>query len=101
MFVNNRQNQYFSQPITIAQQGIQFKELLCSLQKTVGKKPVFIPVPYWLAKPGLKTLELIGIRSRFRHDSLVSLAYPNAAPRIADSKKIFGVKMRKFIPYEV
>lgn len=89
----------YNTPITIAQQGIQFKELLVSLQKTVDKKPLFIPIPYCMAKITLKKLEILGIKSRFRHDSLVSLAYPNKKPNI--TKNAFGIKMRKFIPYEV
>ncbi len=99
-------------PITIAQKGIQFKDLLLllslkkslrenpNLQKnTVQKKPFFIHIPYWIAKVGLKKLELLGIHTRFRHDSLVSLAYPNPKPKI--TKNAFGIKMRKFMPCEV
>ena len=85
------------EPVVIAQQGMQFKELLVRLQ--ARQKPFFVFVPYWIAAAGLKTIEFFGLKSRFRYDSLVGLAYANPKPTITEDP--FGVPQRAFTPYEV
>jgi nucleoside-diphosphate-sugar epimerase len=67
------------QVITAASQdGLTFKEILLRLASAQHKQIHFFPVPYNLARSGLQTLERVGVKSRLRSDSLISLLNQNA-----------------------
>jgi nucleoside-diphosphate-sugar epimerase len=83
-------------PITIAnEQGWELKEILSQIAQALGKMVTFVPVPWqgvWLA---LKTLELAGVRTNFRSDSLISMVYQNPRPAFASLKPL-GIQCRPF-----
>ena len=60
-----------------AQTGLSFREILLRLASVKGKHIHFFPVPYNLALFGLQTLEKMGVKSRLRSDSLISLLNQN------------------------
>ena len=83
-------------PITIAhEQGWELKEVLSRIAQALGKRVSFVPVPWpcvWLA---LKSLELAGVPTHFRSDSLISMVYQN--PRLAfASPESLGFECRPF-----
>lgn len=55
------------------QTGLTFREVLLRLASASGKQIHFFPVPYNFALFGLQTLERMGVKSRLRSDSLISL----------------------------
>ncbi len=66
------------QVITAASQtGLTFREILLRLASAKGKQIHFFPVPYNLVLFGLQALERIGVKSRLRSDSLISLLNQN------------------------
>jgi len=85
-----------AEPITIAhEQGWELKEILSQIAQALGKRVSFVPVPWqcvWLA---LKSLELAGVRTNFRSDSLISMVYQNPRPAFA-SLKALGIECRPF-----
>jgi nucleoside-diphosphate-sugar epimerase len=60
-----------------AQTGLTFREILLRLASAKGKQFHFFPVPYNLVLFGLQTLERMGVKSRLRSDSLISLLNQN------------------------
>jgi len=85
-----------AEPITIAhEQGWELKEILRQIAQALGKRVSFVPVPWqgvWLA---LKSLELAGVRTNFRSDSLISMVYQNPRPEFASTKSL-GFACRPF-----
>ena len=85
-----------AEPLTIAhEQGWELKEILSQLAQALGKRVTFVPVPWqcvWLA---LKSLELAGVRTNFRSDSLISMVYQNPHPDLASLKPL-GFECRPF-----
>jgi nucleoside-diphosphate-sugar epimerase len=83
-------------PITIAhERGWELKEILTQMAQALGKRVSFVPVPWqcvWLA---LKSLELAGVRTNFRSDSLISMVYQNPRPAFASLKEL-GFECRPF-----
>ena len=68
----------FPQVITAAAQtGLTFREILLRLASVKGKQIQFFPVPYNFILFGLQTLEMMGVKSRLRSDSLISLLNQN------------------------
>jgi nucleoside-diphosphate-sugar epimerase len=66
------------QVITAAEQtGLTFREILRGLASARNKQLHFFPVPYNLVLFGLQTLERLGVKSRLRSDSLISLLNQN------------------------
>jgi nucleoside-diphosphate-sugar epimerase len=66
------------QVITAATQtGLTFREILQGLPSARGKHIHFFPVPYNFVLFGLQALERMGVKSRLRSDSLVSLLNQN------------------------
>jgi nucleoside-diphosphate-sugar epimerase len=59
--------------IAASKQGMTFKAILQTLARERGKTPVFVPVPAFPLLAGLRVVEALGVRSRLRSDSLVSL----------------------------
>jgi nucleoside-diphosphate-sugar epimerase len=85
-----------AEPITIAhEQGWELKEILDLIAQALDKGVTFVPVPWqgvWLA---LKSLELAGVRTNFRSDSLISMVYQNPRPAFASLKPL-GIECRPF-----
>ena len=71
-----------AEPITIAhEQRWELKEILGQIARALGKRVSFVPVPWqcvWLA---LKSLELAGVQTKFRSDSLISMVYQDPVRR--------------------
>jgi nucleoside-diphosphate-sugar epimerase len=84
------------EPMTIAhEQGWELKEILSQIAQALDKSVTFVPVPWqcvWLA---LKSLELAGVRTNFRSDSLVSMVYQNPNPTMVSLKPL-GIACRPF-----
>jgi nucleoside-diphosphate-sugar epimerase len=84
------------QPLTNAhEQGWEQKEILSQIAEALGKRVTLIPVPWqcvWLA---LKSLELAGVRTNFRSDSLISMVYQNPNPTLTALKPL-GIECRPF-----
>jgi len=60
------------------------------LAETVNRERVkFIPVPWRLAHTSLKLLESAGVNTRFRSDSVLSLAYQDKQPDFSTSSNLF------------
>jgi nucleoside-diphosphate-sugar epimerase len=85
-----------AQPITIAhEQPWELKEILSQIAQALGRRASFVPVPWqcvWLA---LKSLELAGVQTNFRSDSLISMVYQNPRPAFASPKSL-GFECRPF-----
>jgi nucleoside-diphosphate-sugar epimerase len=85
-----------AEPFTIAhEQGWELKDILGQIALALGKRPTFVPVPWqcvWLA---LKSLELAGVRTNFRSDSLISMVYQNPHPEFTPAKAL-GFECRPF-----
>jgi nucleoside-diphosphate-sugar epimerase len=85
-----------AEPITIAhEQGWELQDILSQIAQALGKGVTFVPVPWpgvWLA---LKSLELAGVRTNFRSDSLISLVFQNPHPVFASLKPL-GIACRPF-----
>jgi nucleoside-diphosphate-sugar epimerase len=85
-----------AEPITIAhEQGWELQEILSQIAQALGKGVSFVPVPWqcvWLA---LKSLELAGVRTNFRSDSLISMVYQNPRPAFASLQQL-GIACRPF-----
>jgi len=68
----------FPPVITAAvQTGLTFREVLLRLAAAKGKQLHFFPVPSTVVLFGLQTLERMGVKSRLRSDSLISLLNQN------------------------
>ena len=60
------------------------------LAETVGEKRVkLVPVPWRLARTGLRVLESAGVNMRFRSDSILSLANQNKEPDFSATTRLF------------
>lgn len=85
-----------AEPLTIAhEQGWELKEILSQIAEALGRQVTFVPVPWqgvWLA---LKSLELAGVRTHFRSDSLISMVYQDPHPALTSLKPL-GIACRPF-----
>ena len=85
-----------AKPITVAhEQGWELQEILSRIAKALDKRVTFVPLPWqcvWLA---LKCLELAGVRTNFRSDSLISMVYQNPHLTLAALKPL-GFQCRPF-----
>jgi hypothetical protein len=85
-----------SEPISAAhEQGMELREILRQIAQGLGKRISFLPVPWQAAWLGLKTLELAGISTNFKSDSLISIVYQNPKPSFALLKSL-GCHCRAF-----
>lgn len=79
-------------PIIAAyEKGKTFKNILDILSSSKGKKPLYIPIPYSLVFTMLRTAETLGLKIRFRSDSLISMMN-------YDPKPNFNLEILKSIP---
>ena len=85
-----------TEPLTIAhKQGWELREILSQIAQALGKRVTFVPVPWqcvWLA---LKSLELAGVRTNFRSDSLISMVYQDPRPAFSSLNSL-GFECRPF-----
>ena len=72
-----------------------FKSILRTLAAGRGKKPLLIPFPWRLEWAGIKLLESLGLRLRFRSDSLVSLVNQEPNPDFTVARQT-GITFRPF-----
>jgi len=85
-----------STPISLAhEQGWELTEILRRIGHMLGRRVTFIPVPWQLAWVGLKSLEIVGVPTQFRSDSLISLVYQDPQPSFALLKSL-GFRCRPF-----
>jgi len=77
------------------EQPLAFRQLLSEIARALGKKPKFIPLPWWLVWAGLKSAEMCGLKLNFRSDSLVSLMHPNPRPDFSANSEV-GLICRPF-----
>lgn len=56
--------------------------ILQSIAKRSHRTRLYVPVPWQLVMAGLKFIEMLGIRSLFRSDSLIGLVHGNPHPEI-------------------
>lgn len=90
------------QAITAAvQTGLTFREFLLRLASARGKQIYFFPVPYNFALFGLQTLERMGVKSRLRSDSLISILNQNTQVDFSglDILEGQGCFFREFLGY--
>jgi hypothetical protein len=85
-----------TEAITIAhEQGWELQAILGQIAHALGERVTFVPVPWqcvWLA---LRSLELAGVQTRFRSDSLISMVYQNPCPAFASAESL-GLELRPF-----
>jgi nucleoside-diphosphate-sugar epimerase len=84
------------EPIAAAhEQGWELKEILKAIGRGLSRPVVFFPVPWRAAWLGLKVLELAGVRTNFRSDSLLGMVYQDPNPSFAAAKAL-GLRCRPF-----
>jgi hypothetical protein len=69
--------------------------LLLEIARALGKRPMFIPLPWRFAWAGLKSAELCGLKLNFRSDSLISLMHQNPKPDLFANAEM-GLACRPF-----
>jgi nucleoside-diphosphate-sugar epimerase len=89
-----------AEPITIAhEQRWELKEILGHIAGAMGKRVSFVPMPWWCVWLALKSLELAGVQTNFRSDSLISMVYQDPCPAFASAKTLgFGCRPFKLGP---
>lgn len=68
--------------------------ILRSIAKRSNRTRLYLPAPWLLAMAGLKFLEMVGIRSLFRSDSLTGLVHGNPHPEFLTPPA--GIRYRPF-----
>jgi hypothetical protein len=83
-------------PVTVAhEQPWSLRDIILAIGRAHDRRPVLVPVPWWLVWTGLRTLEAVGAPIGMRSDSLVSLVYQNPTPAL-NAKEKLGVDCRAF-----
>ena len=76
-------------PVVCAgEKGFTFRQILKMLAAEEGKNPVFIAVPAFTAFLPLRMLEMIGIRTRLKSDSVIGLLYADPKPDFAEARRL-------------
>jgi nucleoside-diphosphate-sugar epimerase len=84
------------EPVTAAHEHAwKFRDILSEIARARGRQPVFVKLPWRLIWTGLKFAESVGLRLKFRSDSVVSLMNQNARPSF-DSARDAGLRARPF-----
>lgn len=81
--------------IAASERGVTLRELLAALAARRRKKVWLVPVPWRLHWALLKSAEALGLRPRFRSDSVLSLVNQDAHPDFTEARKT-GVTFRDF-----
>ena len=83
-------------PIIAAhQKGKTFRDILDTLLNSKSKKALYIPIPYNLVFVMLTVAERIGLKIRFRSDSLISMMNYDPNPHF-DPEVSRGIQLRDF-----
>ena len=61
---------------------VSLLEILQAIAHRSNRRRMYLPIPWQCAMAGLKCLEMLGIQSSFRSDSLVGLVHGNPHPEI-------------------
>ncbi len=77
------------------EEPMSLRALLRAFATEAGRSVAFLPVPWQAMWFGLRVLELVGSRSSFRSDSLVSLLNQNPDPDFAATREL-GLQFRPF-----
>ena len=64
--------------VAASSHGLTFRQVLTEVAARKGRRVMFLPVPYGLVLGGLRTVERLGLKTRLRSDSLVSLVNQSA-----------------------
>jgi len=76
-------------PITLAhERGWTLRELLEVIAETLGRQPVFIPLPWRLVWLALKGMEVSGLPAPFRSDSLIGMVFQNKHPSFEAARRL-------------
>ena len=81
--------------IAASEKGLRFREILRILAERKGKKRIFIPIPSWIVLFLLKIVEKVGIKTRLKSDSLISLLNADPRPDFTETRKT-KVRFREF-----
>ena len=74
-----------------------FRKLLNELARAMGRKPLFVPVPWRMVWAGLKAAESCHLALNFRSDSVLSLMHQNPNPDFSRNAEA-GLACRPFRP---
>lgn len=81
--------------IAASERGMTLREILSALAAGRRKKIWMVPIPWRLHWALLKSAEAVGLRPRFRSDSVLSLVNQDTNPDFAETRKA-GVAFRDF-----
>lgn len=81
--------------IAASERGMTLREILVTLAARRRKRIWPVPVPWQIHWALLKFVETVGLRPRFRSDSVVSLVNQDTHPDFTETEKA-GVKFRDF-----
>lgn len=81
--------------IAASERGMTLREILAALAARRRKRVWMLPVPWRLHWALLKSAEAVGLRPRFRSDSVLSLVNQDTHPDFAETRKA-GVTFRDF-----
>jgi nucleoside-diphosphate-sugar epimerase len=86
------------QPITLAHpQPWPFRDMVRSIANTEGRMVFLLPVPWRLVYGALRAAELIGARTPFRSDSVISFVNYDRKPDFSLLKRL-GIELRAYEP---
>lgn len=71
------------------------RQIVRELERRENKKTSIIPVPWQLMWAGLKSAEVLGLKMKFKSDSLISLVKQDPAPKFPNPEQI-GIQFREF-----
>jgi hypothetical protein len=70
-----------SRPITVAQpEPVPFRDILLHIAMEEGRSVTLIPIPWPILYVALWSAECLGLRLKFRSDSILSFVYQDTAP---------------------
>ena len=83
-------------PVTAASElGLEFREILRILARKTGKRPRFLPIPWWLVWGVFRFAEMLGLRLRLRSDGVVGLVFADPHPDFSRTR-LLGIPFRSF-----
>ncbi len=92
---NGEINSILNPLIAAHERSKSFKDVLNTMLNSKSKKAIFIPIPYNLIFIMLKTAEYLGMKIRFRSDSLISMVNYNPNPDF-NSEILNKIPVREF-----
>jgi len=89
-----------SEPLTVTlanQRPWTLGELTKAIAATQSRKPILLPVPWIAVWAALRGAEAIGLKPKFKSDSVISLVYQNPSPDF-NAPALLGIEPRTFAP---